>query len=256
MRHAKWLLALYSICFVAIAVLLFQSLFSVSDVIVTYSVYTDSETLETAKLLQEYKGENLIFLNTEKIKINVTENTLFKVESIKKSFPNKLLINLKSCRERFAVKTSSGYVILDDEYMVCDIRNSIDNSSDGLNNILIEFENEKENFESLKIKDYLSFSNHEVLQSLKYVVSSIDSPRDFISSVRIEEKETGSNYYIYLTTSEGVEIELRKALTKPKEKTLAGVQKYRSLSDSDRLTAKIAVYETVSGDIVATFTKR
>lgn len=256
MRHAKWLFVLYSICFIAMAVLLCQSLFSVSDVIVTYSVYTDSDTLKTAQLLQEYKGKNLIFLNTEKIKNNVTENTLFKVESVRKAYPNKLEINLKSCRERFAVKTNAGYVILDDEYMVCDVRNNLDNSSDNLKNILIEFENERENFENLKIKDYLTFSNQDVLDSLKTVISAIDSPRDFISSVRIEEKEKGSNYYVYLTTVEGVEIELRKVLSKPEEKTLAGVEKYRSLSDSDRLIAKIAVYESVLGDIVATFTKR
>ncbi len=257
MRHSKWLIVLYSLCFVAMAVLLCQSLFSVSDVVIDYSVYNDSNTKEMAEILQEYKGTNLLFLKTEDVKKQITDNTLFKVENIKKVYPNKLYITLKSSRERFAVKMENGYAILDDEYIVCDIREDLNNSSDNLKNIVIDFEKERENFANLQVKSSLTFSNPQVLDALKTIVSVMDSPRDFIHSIRIEEREKDSNYYIYLTTIEGVEIEIRKALSNPKAKTLAGIEKYQSLSDSDRLVAKIAVYEERdSGDVVATFTKR
>lgn len=236
--------------------LCFRAVFSVASINIDYSYYTDSEVDNANRLLSHYYGANLLFVDTDKVVNLVNENTSLKVESVKKNYPNVLEIKLKQRQERFAIKTSDGYFILDEEWTVVDKRDNLKNSVDNLDNILLTFQNAEFDASILQIRSTLTIGRDDLLNAVTSMVNEISSPRDFIKEIVVVEKEKGVNFYVNFLTFEGVTIEVRKALLDPKQKITLGVEKYESLFDRDKLSGKVAVYSLDSGEIVATYSNQ
>jgi cell division septal protein FtsQ len=256
MRHAKWLKALCVAVVIAFTALCVRAIFSVSDIEIDQSCYNQSEVEAANELLSRYYGAWLPFVKTSEITDIINNQTGLKVESIEKQYPNVLQIKLKERQERFAIKSGDSYLILDDEYTVVDIRDNPENSVDGLANILLVFENSEFSAENMTLRSSLDIGNKKLLDAVVSMIDKLDSPRDTIKEIRVEEKERGSNYYVNFETLEGVTIEIRKALERPAEKITAGIEKYLSLSDRDRLIGKVAVYALDTGEVVAIWTNQ
>lgn len=256
MRHAKLLIVLCTVAVISFTVLCVRAVFSVSDIVVEYSVYDSVEAERTDELLNRYYGSSLLFLKTSEVGNLIADNTTLKVESVNKKFPNKLEIKLKQRKEQYAVPVSDGYCILDDEYTVIDFRDSSINSNDGLGNIVLNFGNDEFDSSALKMRSQIDVGNAELLNAVTVMLDGIDSPRDYVTSVRLEKTIEQGNFRVYFTMMEGVEIEVRKVLERPEDKINLGFKKYLSLNDSEKLSGKVAAYQLADGEIVAVYTKQ
>ena len=123
-------------------------------------------------------------------------------------------------------------------------------------NIILNFGNSEFDASLLHLRSTLDIGREDLLKSVTDMIAQINSPRDFIKEITVEEKEKGINYYVNFKTFEGVVIEVRKALDNPTEKITLAQNKYLSLFDRDKLTGKIAVYTTDNGQTVATYTNQ
>lgn len=252
MKHARLLISLLAATAVVFAAMVFHVAFSLRDVNVYYSVYTDGEVEKAEKLLKSFEGKNLLFLKEEEVESAIIGNTSLKVKKIEKNYPDALVVELVARQERFAVETADGeYFILDDEYSVTDKRADFANEGDGLANVLIEFELLTNPV--LEVKGTLNVKNG-ALGAMAKTVAKFDSPRDSIKSIRLLEREK-DNVTVFVTLKEGVTIEIRKALERLDEKLEAGLAKYASLTDGEKIEGSVLCYESL-GKIVALHTRR
>ncbi len=255
MRYTKLIASLCVLVVIAFATLCFRVVFSVSDINVEYSYYKQSEVEKANEILNGYKRSNLLFIKEDEIINLIHSNTDLKVESVEKKYPNVLNVKLKERQEMFAIKVGDEFLILDDEYTVVDIRNNCVNDVDNLDNILLEFKNSEFNGEVLNLRSTLTIGNNSLLSAFKTAVENIESPRDYISKIIVEEKQAGENYYFYFNTLEGVTVEIRKATELTEKKVCLAMEKYLSLDDGDKLLGKVASYKLDSGEVVAIYTK-
>lgn len=254
MRHARWLIILCVAVIVSFTALLGRAVMSVSDVYVTFSVYGDEDVESATEIVNSYKNDFLPFVNLSEIERRLNENTQLKVESIEKRFPNKLNVVLSERKDFIAVKHLDRYYFFDEEYKFIESRETLKSSSDNLDMVLLEFDKADYPQSSFLSRQPLDIGNEPVLKAVKSMISKIDNPRDFLKSVRIEERYINLTYYVYFTTLEGVEIEIRNVFDVPEKKIEAGINKYLTLTDSEKLKEKIAVYKLDSGEIRAVFT--
>ncbi len=249
MKHRKLFLISVTALALLFVVLCFFAVFSVNDINVQYSVYSDSDKALCDEILDGYRGKNLLFLDVDDLKQEILDKTSLKVESITKQYPFTLNVKLFARQERFAIQTAQGdYYILDDEYTVIDKRQSPINGADNLSDIILEFITP--DTLTLNLKAPLELSNDSLLQSLKLSLSCFDSPRDLIERVTVYKVDNeADNYRLIFTFRSGVKMEVRKALDLPKEKTQAGLQKYLSLTDVDLFKGTIICYTLDSGEV-------
>ncbi len=253
MKNKRLVITLLSLIFVAVVALFFTALYSVKDVHCEYSVYDSSDVEKAEEILQSFKGKNLIFLNENEVKNAILENTSLKVEKVEKVFPNKIEVKLTSRQERFAVLSPSGnYYVLDEDFTVVAIRGDISNSADELNNIVVDFQ--VENKPVLELKQTIDTVNDLRYKALRTCVEPFESPRDVIESITLYETEEAGNFRVFIKLREGVTIVVYKALTSTENKILAGLAKYATLADKDKLIGEIVCYQEDSGKIKAVYT--
>ena len=120
MKSKRILIGVLSVIFVAVVIIAVFMMFTIKEVNVKFSVYSDSvNTIELQEKFNKYNGENLIFLDAKEISKKVDVGPRFEIESVKKSYPNVLEINVKERKERFVISLSSGdYIISDQGYVL------------------------------------------------------------------------------------------------------------------------------------------
>ncbi len=254
MKHKKLLILSGALTVILFFVLVFVTVFRVYDVSIDYSVYSNEDYLVAEEILASYKGKNLIFVDTDEIAAKIVENTNLKVRSIEKEYPFSLKAELYSSEERFAIKAENGaYYVIDVDYVVLKTRDTLVNPADGLSDVLIDFQTEIK--PSITLKQPLKYANQELFDSLKAAIDCFDSPRDRIYSVTVIETQEKGNYRIEIDMRSGVTMQIRKATKSTREKVLAGISKYESLSGGDLLNGTIECFEMDNGSIVSVYTK-
>lgn len=254
MKHKKLLLISGIVTACLYVTLVLVTLFRLSDVNINYSVYSDEDYKVCEEILSSYKGKSLALIDTDEIALKITENTNLKVRRIKKEYPFTLSLDLFSGEERFAIKDGdNGYFVLDSDYVVLKKRTTFLNPADGLSDLLLIFDTEVK--PAITLKKPLQYDNPLVYDALKTTVACFSSPRDSVYSVRVIETDEKGNYRMELSMRSGVKILVFKATDKTREKVLAGISKYQSLSDSDLITGKIECYEKDNGEVTAVYTR-
>ena len=232
-------------------VLFLTALFSVKDLVVEYSVYGRWSSEDVDGILSAYEGKSLVFVDAEEIKKEISSKTPFIVERVEKEYPSSIRVVLSSRQERYAVeRADGGYYILDEIFTVCDEREEIKNSADMLDNILLEFVNI--DVGGLAVKTRVDLTENTAFAIVNAFTGEINSPRDHIISVTVEDKGYG-NYYLTAVMREGVSIEIRKAGDRIAEKSAAALEKYFALADKDKLSGKVICFEADGGDIIAQY---
>lgn len=252
MKYKKLLIICGILTVVLYLVLVFITVFKVTDIVTDYNVYADDDFVLSQQILDSYKGQNMLFLDTQKIADEITDKTCFKVESIQKCFPFTLKVNLYSNEEIYAVEQGGEYYMLDSNYVVIAIRNNLSNPADNLSNVQLIFNTDQK--PTLKLKEGLVY-DEELFEALVTSVECFDSPRDHLVSATIQKTPEQGNYRIIFQMRTGVIIEIFKATENTKEKVLLGISKYNSLRDSDLICGKIECYELDSGKIQAVYTR-
>lgn len=235
--------------------LVFVTVTRVSDINVNYSAYSFEDYELCMQVLSEYKGKNLLFLNTDEVKERVVAKTGFKVKSVNKNYPFSLEVNLYSDEERFAIVYNDEIYVLDDDFSVLRKRETLINPADGLSDVLIEFKTEIQ--PTVEFKKPLVYSDEEVFNSLKTAISCFSSPRDYLSSVAVIETPEKGNYRIEINMRSGLKILVYKAAEKTQEKVLAAISKYNGLNGGDLICGVIESYTlSDSGKVTAVYTRQ
>ena len=234
--------------------LVFVTVTRVSDINVNYSAHSFEDYELCMEVLSDFKGKNLLFLNTEDVEERVVASTGFKVKSVKKRYPFTLEVNLYSDEERFAVIYNDEIYVLDNEYVVLKTRETLINPADNLSDVLIEFKTALK--PTVELKKPLGYPDEVVFNALKTALSCFSSPRDYLSSVAVIETPEKGNYRIEINMRSGLKILVYKATEKTSEKVLAAISKYKELTDGDLICGVIESLMLDSGKITAVYTRK
>ena len=138
MKHKRVFYALTVVMYVVVVLLSFAFLFSIKEVKCNYYAISYSTKYEQVeKQLNKYNGKNLLFVNTDKIVSELEKDTYIVVKSIKKDFPNKILVEIEEREETFYIESSTHRYYLDKNYFVL---KKEDKQSNALNKNLIRLD--------------------------------------------------------------------------------------------------------------------
>ena len=105
------------ICAVLVAILVSCGLFvfSVKEVVGEFSLFDLSNADRLQSVLDEYKGENLLFMDLGKIRTKVQSDPYFEVTSMEKRFPNVINVGIRERREVFLIDDEESTYVLSEE---------------------------------------------------------------------------------------------------------------------------------------------
>ena len=256
MNNKYFVIILTCIVFLVVCFIGVKELFSVSDITVRYSVVNESNVENVADILEKYKGKCLLFVDTEKIKEEITADRYLKVTEVKKIYPCEISVTLQERTESFYyVEEKDGasvYCYFDNEFFVVKKNNTAPKSEKGLMRIgFVDKFNGK--MPELRLKNTVKF-DYGFNDMITEIISALgDSKNNFTSITFVGMNEEG-NYRLLLQSVEGVSMEIRRADKDLTEKILCGLQCYKGLSESERIANSIVVYNT-SDKIVCDYTK-
>lgn len=261
MKHKKLIIAMTSIIFAVIVVLCLKELFSVKDITVSYAV-SKSEKIESIseKILNDYMGKNIFFVDTDEIKQRITEEKYLKVESVEKKYPNEIVINLAERFERYYYITEDdGVYYFDDEYFivrkseeVCDAENLIELRFVTSDKEKIGLEKPCKLLDTFKIPSIAEYEGIDFNSEATKCFSAM-SERENIT--RATFNFYIEQYHIILEMKEGVIIEIDDAAKRIEEKAAKANDFYRDeLDEVRKIGGEIKVFEDVNGEIKVTHT--
>ncbi len=255
MRKKTIVILLTAIVFIAVAVLGTVTVFRVRSVAVDAAVISKAATEEVkdlqARLLSVYEKESTFFLDDKKARDIAEDFPYFRVTGFKKSYPDKIILQVVEDAELFAIKkadSEDSYIVGGDGTVLA-IRRSVLNRLDDQPNIIVE-----------GIGLAVSGEKGEKLQG-----NGVNTLLDFcqIMSERLNglrdnvEKITVLKYapeYCF-TMREGVKIYIGAPDTLTKQKADALLEKYLSLTDSQRMQGRIIVGDK-DGEIIISYLEK
>lgn len=252
MRTKKIFVILIAIFFVFALVFCGMFILSVNKVEVNYSVSSETDITAIQKKFDEFKGDNLLFLDTDDVKGCLSSNPYFEVTKVEKSFPNVLQVNVKERREAYHMEYQDKYYITTKdgillnivdkaEYVLKDSREIIQVKFDGIA------------VEQAKLGRKIETSSQELILSMYEMLDAVNLT-DCVKSIKVSKLNIEMSY-ITLDTYTGVEIKVEK----PNERSVEKIQEAFNLyengtTDYQKLNKKIIVYENkVDGEIKAVF---
>ena len=120
MRKKQIFVFVLSVVFVLIMLVSVYMMFTVNKVNVRFFVYTDSdETVELQEEFNKFTGKNLLFFDTDSVYKKVDVGPRYEIQSVKKSFPDTIEVEVRERRERFVVSFGNeNYVVSDEGYVL------------------------------------------------------------------------------------------------------------------------------------------
>lgn len=241
------------ICAVLVAILVSCGLFvfSVKEVVGEFSLFDLSNADRLQSVLDEYKGENLLFMDLGKIRTKVQSDPYFEVTSMGKMFPNVINVGIRERREVFLIDDEeSTYVLSEEGYVLSvlsedrkatlDMRNFISISLDGIE------------ITEKTFGQKISTDCDDYFYSVIEAVNAVDLT-DNVKSVIITKK--AENADALLSTYTGVDILIYDVKDKCYEKIVAGFDCYiNESSDYVKSYYTILVFETIDGVIETQWT--
>jgi len=256
MKNKFFVIILTCIVFFVVCVIGVKELFSVSDITVRYSVMNESNVENVTDILEKYKGKCLLFIDTDKIKEEITADRYLKVTEVKKIYPCEISVTLRERAEAFYYVEegdgSSVYSYFDNEFFVLKKTNAAPKQENGLMRIdFVDKFNGKKPELSLKKPVAFDYGFNDMITETMSALG--DVKRNFTSITFVGMNEEG-NYRLLLQSVEGVSMEIRRADKDLRKKILCGLQCYEKLSESERIANSIVVYNA-SDKIVCDYTK-
>ena len=245
--------------FISAAILGVSTVYRVSEVTV-YAPVVSKEAQAEAKELQSrlfdaYEKDSTLFVDEAKAQEIVAEFPYFHLTSFEKAYPNRIVIEVQEEAEVYAVPTSSAdsYYILSESSTVLGVRTGYENRSDGVKNVLISGLNATgEKGEPLTGDDCLD-SLFTVLGQMHERLGGI---RRNLQSVEVQRPATDAKQTMFVfTMAEGVKLYIRNPYQDGFEKANAAIDAYFALSDADRLTGIVLVYDGEDGVKTQYFTQ-
>ncbi len=219
-----------------------NAIFTVTHVrtqFLTYSEEGKREAVELREKLDEFIGSSTTFLDLDEVAGVVTQYPCFRVDSIAKSFPATVSLEISERKERFAFRREEGYAILDEEgvylYEKAENVNRISGENILLENFPIEVGEEGVS------GDYFT----ELLSVMNTFAGTLREIRSNILSVTLVRATTNPrDDFFRIQMREGVVIDLGNPAVKAEEKTEKALQKYLSLGDEERIFGFITAVDS------------
>ena len=242
--------------FLSCCILGFSAVFRVDGVqvnSVTISVVAKTEVEQLqAKLTEKYEAESIFFVDGENAREIVDEFPYFRFVSFKKSYPNRLIVEVVEDEEVYAVENGNGgYYILNSEGTVLGERSHYLNRSDATgtqyNVLLSGFTATGEKGEKLVGDGNYSY----LLAVCKQADERMGGIRRNLLSAQIQGGASPETVVLKLCMREGVNVYLRNPSQFLTEKTQLAVSQYLStdgkgLSDLQRTRGALLVYSTAN----------
>lgn len=261
MRKKNVLIVILTVLiFLSGSVLGVSSVYRVEYVSVQASLVSEAavaETQEVRELLQEaYEKESLFSVEDVRAKEIVAKFSYFRFVSFERDYPNRLIVKISEDAEVYAVscgEDTNSHYILGGSGMVLGIRESILNRSDNENNILITGLEEAvgEKGGMLTGENCVSYL-FPFLEEISSLLGGIR--RNILSVDVIKGGSTEQTLSLRLYTREGVKIYVQNPSAYTLSKAQEVVNKYLGLSDVQRLTGALAVYD-MDGEVRASYSE-
>ena len=103
MRARKVSVIIVAVVFILVMLFACIALFTVKEVKVTYSVGDDTDTLAVQEKLDEFLGDNLIFIDEQEIADSLLDFHYMQVVSVEKDFPNVIHVEIQERREVYEI---------------------------------------------------------------------------------------------------------------------------------------------------------
>lgn len=241
---------LTALIFLSACALGVSTVYRVSDVTVrsaTLSDEAETEALELRDRLQQAYYKQNIFSIDESIAEEVVEQfPYFRILSVEKVFPNRLIFNVREDEEVYAVATQSGgeYYILNSEGTVLSIRSDYVNRKEtnvNAKNVLLSgLSVTADKGETIAGDEALSY----LLPFCTRISELLEGIRKNVVSVElIKGGSSPSTHVLRVQMIEGVVIYVRNPAEKTIEKAGKAVEAYLALPDGAHTKGMIAVYD-------------
>ncbi len=234
---------------IAVVAAALNAVFTVARVDVHFSVCSSQGEEEAVRLQGDLDeaciGKSTTFLKLEEVQTKVEESyPAFRVVSAEKNFPRTVVLTVEERKEAYAFRREDGlYAILDEEgvYLYDSERNV--NRRGGENILLEGFELHAE-----RAGEKVTGEEAEALLLMcgAFFEELGDARANLVSVTLSSEYEMGD--YFLLEMREGVIIQIFTPENHTEEKAQAVIEKYLSLSETEKTYGFFDVIDTVDGD--------
>lgn len=256
MRKRIVVLSVSVLLFFAVILVGVLTVFKVDDVALYYNDSTETGLIyrdEMKEKLDEYcLKKNILFLREPKIIALFSDTKYVNTVSVRKIYPNKIVVYAKEETEVFAVNFGGEYVMFDEMGNILSTAKENKNRADGHTNILLE----GFSFDGEKWLDYqeteLAFRAYQILNE------ELEGARSNLKSISLLKPTSSSkDDFLEIQTQEGVVMQMSAPASKMREKLLKLVSSYRSLSTEEKLFGVIHAFEREgSEEILSEYTSR
>lgn len=242
-------LVLFSACILGVS-----TVYRIDEVTLKVQGVSDSEAArreeETLRetLLKAYKGDSILFSKQKKAEKILVQYPCFRLTDFEKKSPNRIVVKVTEEAEVYAVeKGENGYYILSaDGTTLCE-RDTPQNRVDGENNLIIKGFSVSANRGEQPSSDPAFTHALAFCRELSALFNGIR--KNVLSLERVEKTPDGTDIPVTMlcfTMREGVKIYISQPETLTKEKAQAAVEKYFSLSVTERTKGAITLLETAT----------
>jgi len=255
MKNKVLFTIMLSVLFLLITVFTFFSVFTVKHIKVDYSVLSSGGegADKLNNILSSYKGDNLLFVDTDEVVSSLKENTYFEVVSCKKDYPNTISLTVKERRARFTVN------YLGEDFIVSSDGFVLEKSSNKTNLIKLSCAvNPSGNVfsvDGVTVGQNLKTSEDEIFSKCLEIIDNA-SLSDYITEVSVFYTGVSGGDLLFLhTTTSGI-IVIQDFTVKSVEKAVKASASYTARDDYHKANYYLYVFEDEgSGQIKVDWSK-
>lgn len=252
MKHKRLFAISTALVYLVFMILCLAYAFSVKHINSEYIMQADSVRYEKVEsILSDCENKNLCFVNLKKIKNKIEKDAYLKVLKIEKKFPNSINVTVEERKEMFEINVDGQYFVLDENYFV------LAKKSVSGDNVKLELEESVYDKNSLKIKGTFKLVAKEMENCIAKMLDNFSDWKNLLTKIKIEAVNSSSdNYRVTFYTTQGCQIEIRKAKSDGEQKVMVAINAYKQLTDLEKTDSKIiAFYSEKLGQVTADIEK-
>ncbi len=251
MKTRKIFVILIAIFFVFALVFCGMFILSVNKVEVNFSVSDKTDITKIQKKFDAFKGDNLLFLDTDEVENCLNSDPYFEITKVEKSFPNVLKVNVVERREAYHMEYEDKYYITTKDGILLNIVDKQDYQLvDSREIIQVKFDGVT--IEKATLGKKIETSCQDLILSMYEMVEAVNLT-DCIKSIKVSNPNIEFKD-IFLQTYTGVNIEIYKANERGVDKILAAFNEYENnTTDYQKLNRTISVTLRDDGQIAVTW---
>lgn len=248
MRRKILIIVLTGLIFLSAAILGVTTVFRIDTVTLNTSKISapaeaEAEALRE-RLMDIYDKNSIFTAKRSEAEAIMSEFPYFRITDFKRSYPNRIVVSLVEDEEVYAVETAASdgnYYILSGSGTILGIRENASNRLDGERNVALQgLTVSGEKGGTLSGDDALL----PMLTLCGKISGTLNGIRGNVVTVRVLYRTSTEDGMIFsLTMQEGLKIYVYDVMALTEKKAEALAERYLSLSDAERMSGCLMVYE-------------